>query len=348
MLLSGAILAGGKSSRMGTDKANLPVGNQTYLARLMEEFSSLDELLISVNHPRGLDHEVKDVYPGIGPIGGIYSCLSACRHDYLFICAADMPLLKKELLDFMATYISQDFNAYVIKAAKTHPLCGIYHKSALPVILAQIEAGNYRLMDLLKSLRTKTISLEHTQFSPSMLSNINTPQDVSKMGGPCVFSISGLKNTGKTTLMTKLIAGLKTKNYRVGVVKHDGHEFEMDRAGTDSYRHRQSGADLVSVYSKTQFAVLGSWDEADLSKLFAYFKDVDIILVEGLKRGPYPKIEVVNQESVCEEATLLAIASDSGFTHPRIPVYGRDEADKFIDLLIERVEANAGLLRPSN
>ena len=73
---------------------------------------------------------------------------------------------------------------------------------------------------------------------------------------PKIFAVSGIKNSGKTTLIEKIVTALSHEGYRVGVIKHDGHEFKADHEGTDSYRHKQAGATSVIVYSATKIMMV--------------------------------------------------------------------------------------------
>src|SRR5512137_1070133 len=130
-----------------------------------------------------------------------------------------------------------------------------------------------------------------------------------------VLSIVGKSNAGKTTLLEKLIPELKRRGYRVATVKHDAHSFEMDQPGKDTWRHRQAGADVVVISSKDKVAEIRSVDaEVPLTELAASIRGVDIILTEGYKRGPAPKIEVsraaVSTELLCSAGELVAIATD--------------------------------------
>jgi molybdopterin-guanine dinucleotide biosynthesis protein B/molybdopterin-guanine dinucleotide biosynthesis protein len=126
--------------------------------------------------------------------------------------------------------------------------------------------------------------------------------------------------TGKTTLLEKVIAELKGRGYRVGVIKHDAHRFEIDHPGKDSHRLTAAGADTMLISSPEKLALIKQQTESPpIEELIAtYFKDVDLILTEGFKRGGLPKIEVYRAERsptlLCRGAehdpTLLAVASD--------------------------------------
>jgi molybdopterin-guanine dinucleotide biosynthesis protein B/molybdopterin-guanine dinucleotide biosynthesis protein len=126
--------------------------------------------------------------------------------------------------------------------------------------------------------------------------------------------------TGKTTLLERVIAELKCRNYRVGVIKHDAHRFEIDHPGKDSHRLTTAGADTMLISSPEKLAVVKKHTESPpIEELIAtYFSDVDLILTEGFKKSGLPKIEVHRAERsptlLCRgeqyDPTLLAVASD--------------------------------------
>ena len=109
---------------------------------------------------------------------------------------------------------------------------------------------------------------------------------------PILIAISGIKNSGKTTLITKLIPRLVNLGYKVATIKHDGHDFEGDVEGTDSYRHKEAGAYGTAVFSKTKFMMVKEQDEVSEKELVSYFKEADIILLEGFKYSNYPRLKL--------------------------------------------------------
>lgn len=143
---------------------------------------------------------------------------------------------------------------------------------------------------------------------------------------PFVFAVSGVKNSGKTTLITRLLPEFMAWGWKVAVIKHDGHNFEPDVPGTDTYAHRQAGAYGTAVFSGSRLMVI---KEASVTEqaLFAAFPEADLILLEGLKNSSYPKIELVrdgnSEGSVCDPSTLIALVTDKkeckGFP-PQVPV----------------------------
>lgn len=111
---------------------------------------------------------------------------------------------------------------------------------------------------------------------------------------PPVVSIISKKNSGKTTLLEKLIPELKTRGYRVGTVKHDTHGYEIDHKGKDTWRHKQAGADTVAISSPWKVSVIKDVaEEVSIDQIVAqHFGDMDIVITEGYKRAAKPQIEI--------------------------------------------------------
>jgi len=113
-----------------------------------------------------------------------------------------------------------------------------------------------------------------------------------------VLGVVGWSGSGKTTLLTKLIPLLRAADLTVSTVKHTHHGFDMDRPGKDTYRHREAGAHEVLVASGTRWALLHEvvGPEPELPDLLARLQPVDLVLVEGYKTHPFPKLEVHRPE----------------------------------------------------
>ena len=154
---------------------------------------------------------------------------------------------------------------------------------------------------------------------------------------PIIAAVSGVKNSGKTTMMEKLIAELSRRGLKVAAIKHDGHDFTPDVPGTDSWRFGQAGACGYAVYSPVRYELvrMTPTDERDF---FPVFPEADVILLEGFKDSAYPKIEVVragnSERPVCDPATLLAVCSDLPLELGDIPVLGLDDAERAADLIL--------------
>ena len=149
--------------------------------------------------------------------------------------------------------------------------------------------------------------------------------------------------TGKTTLLEKVITRLKDRGYRVGIIKHDAHRFDIDRPGKDSYRLTAAGADTMMISSPGKLALVKKHATSppveDL--LSTYFTDVDIVLTEGFRSSALPKIEVHRKERsaslLCRgkehDPMLLAVASDEPLELdvPRLDINDADTVTDFIE-----------------
>jgi molybdopterin-guanine dinucleotide biosynthesis protein B len=155
-------------------------------------------------------------------------------------------------------------------------------------------------------------------------------------------SIVGRSNTGKTTLIEKLIPELRRRGYRVATIKHNIHGFAIDHEGKDSWRHKKAGARLTVVASAHSVAVIEDVDrDFELAELSdRYIRDVDVILSEGFKRNPHPKIEVVrsemNHDPICSrEDNLMAVVTDKPVDRG-VPCLDIDDIRGIADLIEDR------------
>ncbi len=141
----------------------------------------------------------------------------------------------------------------------------------------------------------------------------------------------GWSGSGKTTLLTGMLPHLRAAGLRVSTIKHAHHGFDLDQPGKDSWRHRQAGAQEVLVTSGRRWALLHELagpDEPPLAELLARLSPVDLVLVEGFKSHPWPKIEV-HRPSLGKppiwpgDADVVAVASDAalpGCDRPILPL----------------------------
>lgn len=160
------------------------------------------------------------------------------------------------------------------------------------------------------------------------------------MKRPPVVSVVGKSDSGKTTLLEGLIRELKRRGYRVGTIKHDAHSFEMDRPGTDTWRHAQAGSDHVVISSPQRVASIRRVEqEQTLDELVATMTDVDIVLTEGYRRGNAPKIEVSRQARsqtlLCSPEELIAVVTDYP-VEIGVPRFDLDDYAGLADLIEKR------------
>src|SRR6266446_729111 len=139
-----------------------------------------------------------------------------------------------------------------------------------------------------------------------------------------IFGLAGWSGSGKTTLLTAIIPELAVRGLSVSTIKHAHHDFDIDRPGKDSWRHRQAGASEVMVASARRWALmheLRGAAEPSLDELVARLSPVDVVIVEGYKRHPHPKLEV-HRPSLGkpllypDDPHIVAIASDEPFAAP--------------------------------
>ncbi|HBG06677.1 MAG: molybdopterin-guanine dinucleotide biosynthesis protein B [Geobacteraceae bacterium GWC2_58_44] len=160
-----------------------------------------------------------------------------------------------------------------------------------------------------------------------------------------VVSFVAKSGTGKTTLLEKVIANLKGRGYRIGVVKHDAHRFDIDHPGKDSHRLTAAGADTMLISSPEKLAIVKQHAQSPpIEELLAtYFQDVDIVLTEGFKKSSMPKIEINRQERsatlLCRgeefDPTLVAVASDAKLELD-VPVLDLNDAAAVADFIEEK------------
>jgi molybdopterin-guanine dinucleotide biosynthesis protein B len=146
---------------------------------------------------------------------------------------------------------------------------------------------------------------------------------------PPIVSIVGRSESGKTTLIERLIPVLRQRGYRIGTIKHTHHSIDIDRAGKDSARHRTAGAEIVMLASPGQIAMFKATASEALDGLIRYFDDVDLLITEGYKRENKPKIEVlraaVGSELLCRhDPGLVAVATDANLD-VHVPVFRLDD-----------------------
>jgi molybdopterin-guanine dinucleotide biosynthesis protein B len=155
-----------------------------------------------------------------------------------------------------------------------------------------------------------------------------------------VISIVGKSKSGKTTLIEKLIPELKKRGYRVGTIKHASHNFDMDKKGKDSWRHKAAGADTVIVASRERIVMIKDENFVKLESIEKYFDDVDLVITEGFKKENKPKIEVYrfpkNQMPLCnDDNTFIAMVTDADI-RVNLPTFGPEEIEALSDLIEQK------------
>ena len=192
MGLSGIVLAGGLSRRLGRDKAIEPFGDEPLIARVISRLSGLtNETVVVVNSvARGdelpLPDEARvtvDIYPESGSLGGIFSGLTAANSDWGFVVACDMPFLNTDLIAHMLT-LREDYDAVVpLLDGYPEPTHAAYSKACLPHIESRLKAGQLKIAGFFDDVRVRYVSeSEIYNFDAERLSffNVNRPDDLKR------------------------------------------------------------------------------------------------------------------------------------------------------------------------
>jgi molybdopterin-guanine dinucleotide biosynthesis adapter protein len=164
---------------------------------------------------------------------------------------------------------------------------------------------------------------------------------MTEIAGHQVIGVAGFKNSGKTTLVEKLVRHLTALGYRISTVKHAHHSFDLDQEGRDSFRHRAAGAMEVAVVSRERFAImheLRGEDAPALDAIIAKLAPCDLVLVEGYKRDTHDKIEVRNvaldhPALAGEDPSVVAIAANGAVANASVPVFDRDDVAALADFI---------------
>src|SRR5215813_5762421 len=164
-----------------------------------------------------------------------------------------------------------------------------------------------------------------------------------------IIGLAGWSGAGKTTLVAKLIPSITARGLKVSTLKHAHHAFDVDQPGKDSHTHRMAGATEVLVASERRFALiheLRGEAEPRLPELLAKRAPVDLVIIEGYKRDPHPKLEVFRAEIGKplihpDDPHVVAIASDVPLPHARVPRVSLDDTPAIIDVLLAHAAAFA-------
>lgn len=158
-----------------------------------------------------------------------------------------------------------------------------------------------------------------------------------------IIAVCGVKNSGKTTLLVRLVEALTKKDIPVAVIKHDGHDFACDIPGTDSYRLHQAGAYGTAVFSKNRTFVHKEKSIKQVKELIGQFPEAEIIFIEGMKNSNYEKIEVVRKDisdaPVSNPEGRFLIATDWDLQKFEGTVVNLNDIDSILEEISKRSES---------
>lgn len=371
---SAVILCGGKSTRMAQDKAGLLIGKKTFLQQIEKNLKDADEILLSVKDRRdypeiGARH-IEDREVDKGPLMGLCSVLEECSYDKVWVMSCDMPLVNWDTAQELEHYLTDGIDAVipVDRTGKKYVLCAWYRKSILEILKEQLESGDLKVKHLLGRLRVCYVAVEGLSDGSHKFQNINTREEYQTFTGQSdsisnrescgksagtavrpdkelhtdipIVSFVAYSGTGKTTFLERLIPKLKARGLKIAIVKHDGHRFEIDHEGKDSDRFTKAGADVTGLISSEK-AVLMENRQTDPEEFLKKIDEVDLILTEGFKQGPWPKI-MLHRKGTGKPMPLLpeeclAVISDVEILDCE-NVFPLEEIEKMADFLFRYVQ----------
>ena len=242
---------------------------------------------------------VRDAWPGSSPLTGIASALARFGQP-VFALAADIAFPDQAALQrVLRAFPGHDLSLPAIGPEYHQPLFAVYGPACLAPMTALLEAGRHRIVEILPSLDAVEVRFP----DDALFRNINTMDDYQEARReaaedghgttsddaatrPALVAIVGKSDSGKTTLIEKVVPELVKLGLRVGTVKHDAHSFEIDHPGKDSWRHGQAGAHAYAIASPERLAFItrldGEMPLADIARRF--FAGFDLVVAEGYKR----------------------------------------------------------------
>ena len=185
MKVTGIILAGGKSSRMGKDKALLQMNGQSFLQHCHNILNELcSEIIVSSKneaHELVNTTRVADIYPEKGPLGGLHAALSASKNDINLCLSVDTPFVTLEFIKWMLSQKKDDKSFFIKEGGRYHPLIGIYQKSAVDSIEIALKNNSLRTTEVIQSLPHNWRHAEiYADYNFGILANINTQEEYEK------------------------------------------------------------------------------------------------------------------------------------------------------------------------
>jgi molybdenum cofactor guanylyltransferase/molybdopterin-guanine dinucleotide biosynthesis protein MobB len=330
---------------------------------------------------------VADTIPDFaGPLAGVltgmrWSRANAPAARWIATAAGDAPLLPRNLVErcFQALGNRPEAIALAQSAGELHPVIGLWPVALADDLETQLGAGVRKVLAWTDRHGTVPVPFPFVPVGGVDLDpffNANTPQELADLRAalavgrrasgvetddqrlptaaprlPPVIGVAGWKNSGKTTLVTRLVTELTRRGFRVATVKHAHHNFQIDDAETDSARHRRAGAAQVAIVSPRRWAVvreLRGAPEPSLDETIGRLEPADLVIVEGYKAAPIPKIEVRRLAGAggvplaATDPNVIAVAADHACDGAGRPVFQLDDAEGIADFIVKAL----GIRRP--
>lgn len=340
------VLAGGLSTRMGTDKTRLPWGSTTLLGEMLRKavLTECGEILVSINREleeseahiieeaRSFGRDIQLVPDAIamkGPLSGLQSALSIGTREAYIVVSADMPWFSFHWLPSWEVHIDSFLQGELLAMVpyvglqEYEPLAAIYKRSVLDTIQEALEGEDVSMHGILEKIPYMEMDMIE---EAELYSNVNTrlsyklakAKAVNRERSVPIVTISASQSkSGKTTVATALIHQLSQRGIVVGMVKSDGHGFSMDKEGTDTWKASQAGAKAVAIAGPNGYAMIVHGESMQRQQQLIRLANempVDLVLLESRSHGVAPIIEVVranhNDTRLPQLEDIVAVVTD--------------------------------------
>ena len=340
------VLAGGLSTRMGTDKTRLPWGSTTLLGEMLRKavLTECGEILVSINREleeseahiieeaRSFGRDIQLVPDAIamkGPLSGLQSALSIGTREAYIVVSADMPWFSFHWLPSWEVHIDAFLQGELLAMVpyvglqEYEPLAAIYKRSVLDTIQESLEGEDVSMHGVLDKIPYMEMDMIE---EAELYSNVNTRLSYKlakaksanrERSVPIVTISASQSKSGKTTVATSLINRLSQRGIVVGMVKSDGHGFSMDQEGTDTWKASQAGAKAVAIAGPNGYAMVVHGESMQRQQQLIRLANempVDLVLLESRSHGVAPIIEVVranhNDIRLQQLEDIVAVVTD--------------------------------------
>ena len=342
MNISLLIIAGGKSSRLGTDKRFVEVGGVGLLEKILCKASAenFDDIFLCVeeNLPALKNLAKKfgvkllvDAAKNSGPMAGLAVGLANIKTDWALAISADMPFFEFDELRPLTGKFSAAQAVIPIVNGKFQPLAAFYRREVAEIFLRELSHGQRKIFAAIKKIphELAELSCEENFF------NVNTPADLRLARGraenlsrptPIISIVASTSGTGKTTFIERLIKIFSAQKISVGVIKSDAHGFNLDVEGKDSYKFQAAGAKSVAVISPNGYFLVEYVANQNFLSVAEKMSGVDLILTESRTKNFSPTISLWRgRGKVIADEKVAAIFTSSPIASNEIYQFGLDD-----------------------
>lgn len=348
------ILAGGRSSRMGRDKAALPWRGATLLTDLLlrSQAVAFDEIVVSANRPPDLSalppelaariRVVADDCQDCGPLGGMEAAFRACTCSYCLVLSVDLPFYDfspvKQILPKLAQMPPVDL-FLPMSESRPQPLAAIYRREpSLEAAQTALAAGKRRVLSIADKLAVRFLD---DAGAPILYENVNTPSaykaalaiDANRRRAVPIVSLSAARSgDGKTSLAVQVIAELTRRGYAVAYVKSTHHRRCREKRGSDTDKALQAGAVQALLCGPDDVAA-GEGKEDALLRL-AQQTAADIAIIESRSHGLFPVLYLTNDAPPIRQHDVTAIIGNISNADAACRWFSPDQLDALCSYIL--------------